>query len=78
MDVIALLKATTVDQLIIGLLVLSNIASWAKIAKLTGKYHQLNRLASNHAWIIRLKLGVTTIKQHRLGDFEIVEPLNEE
>ena len=73
----AFLKATTVDQLIIYLLVLSNIAQLAKTSKLTGQYNLLNAGLISHAWIIRLKLGVTTIKQHRSGDVELVQPIDD-
>lgn len=47
------------------------------IRALRAKYERLNTLVSNHAWIIRLKLGVQTIRQHREGDFEIVEAIDE-
>lgn len=48
-----------------------------KIEALRAKYELLNTLASNHAWIIRLKLGVSTIKNHRAGDVEIINPIND-
>ena len=68
----------TKDELVIALLILSNIGLWLRCGVLGGKYHLLNRLASNHAWIIKLKLGITTIRHHRTGDIEIVEPLNDD
>lgn len=77
-SLISLWQDMSTMELVITLLIASNVAAWIKIGFLSGKFHLLNRLASNHAWIIRLKLGVTTIRQHRNGDFEIVDPLNEE
>lgn len=75
---LTLWQSLTTEQLVISLMILSNIGLWLKCGALAARYHLLNRLASNHAWIMRLKLGVTTIRHHRNGDFEIVEPLNDD
>ena len=77
-DIFALLKSCTVEQLIIGLLFLSQSYMWAKILKLSGKYHQIDKMVLLHSWIIRIKLKVTTFKIHRNGDYEILDPINED
>ena len=74
---IALWLNMTVEQLVITLLILSNIGLWIRAALLSNKYQLLNTLISNHAWIIFLKLGVKTIRNHRSKDIEIIDPLNE-
>jgi len=43
---------------------------------LTDKYHQIDKLTLVHSWIINLKLGVKTVKQHRNGDYEIANPID--
>ena len=48
-----------------------------KINKLnTHRFHQLDKLTLVHSWIINLKLGVKTVKTHRNGDYEIVNPID--
>ena len=43
---------------------------------LTEKYHQIDKLTLVHSWIINLKLDVKTVKMHRNGDHEIVNPID--
>jgi hypothetical protein len=73
---IALWYSMTIDQFVITALIVSNFAMWIRIQALSGKYHQLDKLILVHAWIINIKLGRMTVKQHRNGDYEIVEPMN--
>lgn len=67
----------TTHQLIDGALILSNVYLWVKVVKLSTKYHLLNAAINSHAWVIRLKLGVRTLKIHRSGDVELVQPIDE-
>ncbi len=45
--------------------------------RLWEKYELVNDGLLSHAWIIRLKLGVKTLKKHRSGDVELVQPIDE-
>ena len=58
-------------------IVIALIGLYLQNKRLREKYQLLNTLASNHAWIIRLKLGVSTIKHHRSGDIEIENAIND-
>lgn len=49
-----------------------------EIRQLRKKYNLLDKLILYHAAILLMKLGVRTVKQHRSGDIEIVEPLNKD
>jgi len=39
---------------------------------------QHDKLLLVHSWIIKLKWGIRTTKNHRSGDYEIVDPLNDD
>ncbi len=43
---------------------------------MTEKYHKIDKLVLVHSWIIHLKLGVKTVKHHRDGDHEIINPID--
>ncbi len=59
------------------LLVLALIGSYFQNKWLKDKYQLLNTGLATHGWIIKLKLGVTTIRRHRNGDIELVDAINE-
>ena len=78
MDKLILLwQNMTTEELVITLLIASNVGLWIKIGFLSGKYHLLNAALITHEWVIRLKLGVKTLKKHRSGDVELVQPIDE-
>ena len=72
-DTFQLLGASVFDVF----LVLALIGSYFQNKWLKDKYQLLNTGLSVHGWIIRLKLGVTTIRHHRNGDIELVNPIND-
>lgn len=76
-SLIALWQDMTTMELVVTLLIASQVLAWIKIGFLSGKLQLLNTGHSAHAWILRLRLGITTIKQHRSGDFELVQPIDE-
>jgi hypothetical protein len=74
---LALWQNMTTEQLVVTLLIASNIGLWIKVGFLSAKYQLVNACLISHSWVIRLKLGVKTIKAHRSGDFELVQPIDE-
>lgn len=58
-------------------LVLALIGSYFQNKWLKEKYQLLNTAIATHGWVIKLKLGVTTIRRHRNGDIELVDAINE-
>ena len=67
----------SIEQLVISLLVLTAYLLHKRLAHLTHKYNQHDKLIFAHALIISNKLGVKTIKIHRTSDYEIAQPINE-
>jgi len=67
------LGASTFDTF----LVIALIGSYLQNKWLKEKYQLLNTGLATHGWIIKLKLGVTTIRRHRNGDIELVDAINE-
>jgi len=79
-QILELLKASPADyfNFALGLLVVAYVIILSKRQKaLDRKYQQLDKLNLVHAYIIADKLKVNTVKIHRSGDYEIVNPLNE-
>ena len=68
--------ARPLDLLFIVVLYVVRRNDVGKIRWLRAKYELLNTGFSNHAWIIYLKLGVKSIKKHRSGDIELINPID--
>jgi len=68
--------ARPLDLLFIAILFFVRRNDVRRIEALRAKYELLNTGFSNHAWIIYLKLKVKTIRKHRSGDIELVNPID--
>lgn len=68
----------TTEQLVITLLIVSVVLlfRWLKIQ--AHENQQRDKLVLLYGHIIKDKLGITTVKIHRNGDYEIVQPLNDD
>ena len=69
--------ARPIDILFIVILYMVRQRDIKAIKSLYDKYNLLNAGLITHAWVIRLKLGVKTLKKHRSGDVELVQPIDE-
>ena len=69
--------ARPIDLLFIAILYFVRLKDIKRIEKLMVWYQLLNTGLATHGWIIKLKLGVTTIRRHRNGDIELVDAINE-
>ena len=77
--ILNLLGANAADYFIFSMgmvVVFFVVMLYRKHKVLTDKYNQLDKLNLLHGYIIKDKLGITTVKVHRSGDYEIVQPLN--
>lgn len=54
----------------------SNKKHIEEIKRLEKKYRTLDKLIIYHAVVIRIKLGIRTVKIHRTGDYEILNPID--
>ncbi len=75
--IIALWQNMSTEQLVITLLIAANILLYRWIKNLAHENRQLDKLVLIHGHIIKDKLGIKTVKVHRSGDYEIVQPLND-
>jgi len=66
------------EKLVITLLIAANILLYRWIKNLAHENRQLDKLVLIHGHIIKDKLKIKTVKIHRSGDYEIVQPLNED
>lgn len=69
MEFILALKSLTLVEWGLGVSLILNV-------RLMYKFSQLDKLALVHSWILHLKLGVKTVKQHRNNDYEIINPID--
>ena len=75
--ILTVIYSLTIEQLIIILLIVGFAYLHRVYLKLAYKYAQLDKLNLVHAHIISDRLGIKTVKIHRNGDFEIINPLNQ-
>ena len=73
---ITLWQNLTTEQLVIGLLIFAVMYLFTALKTVSHQYHQHDKLLLVLGHVVKDKLGITTVKIHRSGDFEIVQPLN--
>ena len=79
--ILDILQASPADYFVFfcGMLVVMWILLLVKRVKEVERANrQLDKLVLLHGHIIRDRLGITTVKVHRSGDYQIEQPLNEE
>lgn len=68
--------ARPIDLVFIFILVAVRFYDLREIKSYKHQVHQLDKLVLVQGWILKIKLGIDTVKIHRSGDYEIVSPLN--
>lgn len=72
---IILWQNMTTEQLVITLLIASNIGLWIRVSFLSGKYHLLNANFARACDEIYRLGGMKLIRQHHSGEYTAVNPL---
>jgi len=71
---ITLWQNMTTEQLVITLLIVSVVLLFRMVVMLSGKYNQLDKLLL----LVCDRSHRDMVKIHRNGDYEIVQPLNDD
>jgi hypothetical protein len=68
--------ARPIDLVFIFILVSVRWHDMREIKRLRHMVTQHDKLILVQAWLLKIKLGINTVNVHRTGDYEIVNPLN--